>query len=182
MNRMPIRIASAIAELDKAAENYLSARELLEEARVRFRAASESLATTRRMADDLLTSRDLYTWREAHPEVQYAGMGAAYAINSFLSAEAHASAWDTYETKKTYWPWRSLEQIVSGLERGGFEFRSATPGREINAALINLGTVAKHPEEALYAIADAEEILAYNENLHEQWEEHMREEAAKQQK
>ncbi len=52
----------------------------------------------------------------------------------------------------------TLAQIVEELEKGGLEFESRTPGREVNAALINLKGVVKVREG--YALEDHEELFA----------------------
>ena len=54
-------------------------------------------------------------------------------------------------------PEASLTQIQEALDRGGFEFRTSTPLREVNAALINLVGVKKDGD--LYVCTDAEKYL-----------------------
>lgn len=170
--RRAARIEAAISQLDRAAESYLESREELEAARVRFRAASDALANARRMADDLLSSRDLFAWRREHPEVQYAGMSASEAIEELLTGTNENAAWSHCEDEKRPYPaWFTLERIVEALEAGGFEFRSATPLREINAALINLKTVRKHEAAGAYTSADAEEILERTRALYDSLKE-----------
>ncbi len=156
------RVQAAFDELDRAAAEYTEAKRQYEEARVRFEAANKRFGSVRRLADGMLSTRDLMRWRQRHPQVRFAGMTVADAIESYLREHAYdaASAFASKETK-SYQPWAALDTIVRELEEGGFQFRTTSPKREVNATVINLATVTKLKNAPAYKVADADEILQF---------------------
>ncbi|MFN8618779.1 MAG: hypothetical protein U0837_16970 [Dehalococcoidia bacterium] len=164
---MPLpRAQVALDQLNKAAAEYAEAKAKADAAQTLFESAAHSLATTRRLAGDILGWWDLWEWESEHREIRYAGMALGEAITSYLTGEAH-KAGDRYQRgqdEKPH-PWRSLEGIVDALDEGGFQFRTVTPAREANAAITNLKTVTsrKLADTTVYAAADAESILSWYE-------------------
>jgi hypothetical protein len=165
----PRRLQAIQAELDRAADEYMFAKDAYEEARVQFEAARDKFASVRNLATQMLTTYDYSNWELQHQQVRYAVMGIGDAITSVLRSHAFSSAFRHVHTpdQYPYAPFLSLEQIADALERGGFEFRTTATGREINAALINLASVQKD-RSGKYALAGAEEVLEMAKNLKEE--------------
>lgn len=168
------RVEAIEQELDRAAEDYVEAKNEFEGARVRFGVARERFASIKRLAAAMLPSWEFYEWQGNHPNVQYAASPIGEAILSVLQGTAYSRALQHLEKKKgAYWPWMSMDSIIDTLESGGFDFRTTTPAREVNAALIRLEGVRKHEKKGVYAIENAGEIL---ENLTKVYEEALPEE------
>src|SRR5207244_4063766 len=92
------------------------------------------------------------------PSLKYVGEDLGTSIQQLLRGHAYDMAIQYVHGKsKTYVPWMGPTAIASALEDGGFEFNSLSPGREVNAALINLKGIKKKPSQ--YAVEDADEIL-----------------------
>ncbi len=165
------RVKAVLEELDRAAAEYEQAKDVYEDARARYQAAGERFASVRRLAKGGITGMEWFEWLSGHGAVRYAGMSLAEAIGEYLTDVAFQSAAEAASTPDTpttrfsistphqYDPWRSLEQIMTGLEEGGYEFRTQTPGREVNAGLTNLATKVKNDVTGLYATVDHKEIL-----------------------
>jgi hypothetical protein len=51
-----------------------------------------------------------------------------------------------------------LQEIYKQLDKGGYEFRSTSPLREVNAALMQLKTIVKLPNDK-YMRGDASDIF-----------------------
>ena len=155
----PARIQAIKDELESAAREYEVARDAFEKARVHFQVASERLASTKELASLAMDSLDWYRWRKEHFTVRYAANQIGPAIAEVLVDRAFfaASGYVTGEDP-SYSPEITQERIISDLDQGGFEFRSPTPGREVNAALIKMKGRTKMGE-SLYQAEDAEAIL-----------------------
>lgn len=157
--RLP-RSEVALEELGRAADEYAHAKEEADRAQLRFEAAAERMATVRRVVAPILSWQELFEWERAHPQVRYAGSTVGDAIEAYLLDEAYTEAWHCNEDpERRYGPWRTLEDIVRALDVGGFQFKTTTPSREVNAALINLKvTRAGDGNMAVYATPDADQI------------------------
>lgn len=158
MIEKPTRVQAIQHELDTDADNYTHAKSSFDISRVHFEAARDRLAGTKRLASEILDPYEWYTWREEHPHVKYAGTVIGEAILDVLVDYAYGKAFDFLDsTSPTYDPSLTLEEITEALESGGFDFRSSTPAREVNAALIHLTGKVKSARG--YATADAEAIM-----------------------
>jgi len=156
------RVETMKTQLDQVSEEYLNAKEYFDEARVTYEVAREKFASVRRLAVNVLSPQDWYSWRSAHQSVQYTGLKLGDAIEFVLEGRAYEAAQAYWQEiarkgKSGYRPAMTLDQIQEALERGGFEFRSTTPRREVNAALINATTVKK--EKGWFTALRADEIL-----------------------
>lgn len=79
------------------------------------------------------------------------------AIIEALQNAAFEAAATHYRTRQRFDPSVTLERLQEALERGGFEFRTAAPLREVNAGLIHLDGIVK--DGGRYKAADSDEIL-----------------------
>lgn len=160
----PQRIQAILGELNRAAMDYIYAKASYETTRVTFEAAREKFAGVKRLASEMLTSMDWYMWRQEHPNAMYAAMPIGEAILEVLDNHTYAVAFAYAEGgADKFRPFMSMEKIVEALESGGFEFRSTSPLREVNAALINLAGVTK--TSSGYQRDDAEETLKFAQGL-----------------
>lgn len=156
----PSRIRAIKAELEKCANEYQGAKEQLDKAEIEYEAVREKFRYVRKRASELMSDAEWYGWRLAHTHVLYAGTPMGEAIEELL----WSYAWDTAVTAIqstgdiVFEPAKSLQEIYKDLDNGGFEFRSASPLREINAALMQLKTIVKLPTDK-YQRADADEIF-----------------------
>jgi hypothetical protein len=127
-------------------------------ARVHFEAARDRLASTKNLAAEIMDFPDWYNWRYTHTDVKYAAMQIGEAILEVLRdyAWSRAVAFITGEIKG-YKPYKVLGEITKALEEGGFDFRTSTPQREVNAALINLNV---EKWQHMYAVSDKDEWLS----------------------
>ncbi len=177
------RVETMKVQLNQVSEEYLAIKERFDEARVTYEVAREKFASVRRLALNVLSSQDWWTWRSQHKSVQYTGLKLGEAIANLLENHAYdvaANYWTAVarkEKKAEYLPMMGLERIQETLEHGGFEFRTSTPLREVNAALINAPEVEK--DRDLFSAARAKEILAEMEWVREFEEQQMAKEAAK---
>lgn len=153
----PERIKVILAELETTSNEYTVAIRNLQRARGQFEAAREKFTGIRRLASEMLTSYDWYRWREAHPGVRYAGMSIGEAILEALEEVAYTSAFNHVVHQREFSPDMTMDTLVPMLESGGFEFQTATPLRELNAALINLKGVEKSGIDL--RASNADEIL-----------------------
>jgi hypothetical protein len=158
MRMQPERIKAMYDQLQKTSAEYISAKEQLERSRVDFEAAKEKFAGVRRLASGMLTSLDWYKWKERNPQVQYACMSIGEATLQTLRDRAYDSAFN-YMTKEgsEFSPEMTMERILETLESGGFDFYTATPLRELNAALINLKGITK--TDSGFRAEDADDIF-----------------------
>lgn len=161
------RLAAIYDELDKAFGDYRATKETFVDAKVRYESSRERFSGIRKLAADMLTTSQWSAWVEKHPAAKYVGMPIGNAIKETLETNANEWAWtyvsETDPTKKHYWPFMGVERIAEVLERGGYEFRSLTPLREVNAALMKLDGVTK--KGGLYKIATADRILENTQEL-----------------
>ncbi len=159
----PGRVKAITAELEKTAREYTEAKESFEQERVEFEAAREKFAGVRRLASEMLTSQDWHIWRQNHESVKFAAMPIGEAIIEVLRDYAYGAAVDFLTSSdnqddQEFSPNLTTEKIVETLEAGGFEFRTTSPLREVNAALIKLDGVTKL-ELGGYQVANTGEIL-----------------------
>ena len=118
----------------------------------------ERFARTKELAAAMMGAA-WYQWQATHPDVAFTGTQIGDAILNVLAKRAVDAAYQfAREETKQYFAAMGLDQIVEAMESGGFEFNSATPGREVNAALINLARVNK-PSAGTYTIVEADEVL-----------------------
>jgi len=137
-------------ELDSAATNYAEARVELETARTRFEIAKQRLNTVRELSRDIMNGTTYWNIMGKHPDVAYAGATLGDAVNRVLRNFGYGAFYSIYEEldklKKFEVPYMHLAQIVAALDKGGFDFTSAYPTREVNAALIHLAGIEKRPK------------------------------------
>jgi len=156
---MANRIQAILSELERSRREYVEAKEQLDTARAIFETAREKFATVKRLASEMLPWIEWYEWEQQHQDVALAGMPIGEAILSILRTKTAEAAFTCAANPEAKFdPDMILDEIVEALESRGFEFRSATPGREVNAALINLEGVKKGRLGA-YRAADADETL-----------------------
>jgi hypothetical protein len=158
------RVETMKAQLDLVSAEYLEAKEQFDVARVNYEVAREKFSGVRRLAMSVQSNNDWYKWRHDHQGVQYSGLRLGEAIADVLENRAYEAAAEYWKIKATdeparYFPLLSLERIQENLERGGFEFRTATPLREVNAALINAPAETIKKEKHGFLAARADEIL-----------------------
>ncbi len=155
----PERIKAIFEELEKSSADYLATKQKFDRSRVEFEAARKRFAGVRRLASEMLTTRDWRLWKSTHPQVQYVGMAIGDAIGRALEDRAWDSAFRHAENRNyEFSPEMTMDRLMETLEAGGFEFQSATPLRELNAALINLKGITKTSRG--FRVSDAEDILA----------------------
>lgn len=154
------RIQAILEQLDSAADEYIGARAQIEKARINFELAREKLTLVKRVALEAMDISELAGWTVRHESVQYAGSSIGDAITEVLTAAARQATF-AFMNKKAdrFDPVLSLEQIEERLEQGGFEFRSVTPKREINAALLKLDSASKVDDGRGYKFGDAWDVL-----------------------
>ncbi len=154
------RVQAIYDQLDKACQEYVDAKLIFERARVNFEAARERFGGIKKLAASMLTFRDLDAWYENHKDVAYAGMSIGDAILDMLRDRAWQAAGDYTEGKaKKFSPWITLDGIVECLEGGGFEFKTATPLREVNGAVMRLTGITKVGRA--YQISETDETFGY---------------------
>ena len=159
MSETPVirRKGVMLEQLNKASEEYVATREAFDAARIEYDVAREKFASVRRLAGNVLGPSDWWSWRFTHDTVQFTGLKIGEAIVEALQGHAYSSAWKHYHRKEPYRPTMTLEQLQETIERGGLEFRSGAPLREVNAALMNLPRVER--VGVGYRVKDYEEIL-----------------------
>ena len=156
----PPRVKAIKAELDKTAKEYLVAKQALDIARITFESARERYSGLKKHANSILQGTAWYEWQYNHRDVQYAATQIGSAIADVLWNHAFMVSYECSKNNSPYdeyEPSMSIQEIASALEEGGFDFRSTTPMREVNAALIQLKNVVKL-ESGDYQIEDAKSI------------------------
>ena len=154
------RIAAMLAQLDQTSAEYIAAKDEFDSARVGYEVAREKFASVRRIAKDALSKHEWQFWLLEHANVQYSGLKIGEAIIQALESYAWTAASRFHGKEQTvpiFDPSMTLEHLQRALEYGGFEFRTTTPLREVNAGLMNLAEVTK--EENGYKHKDADTIL-----------------------
>lgn len=113
------------------------------------------------MAQAMIGQREWMKWSEAHPNLEYTGSPLGTAIFGMLTFNAWITAAEySRKASKQFNPSMNLEGISLKLEEGGYEFKSTTPLRETNAALIKLKGVVK-TKSGTYQVEDADTYLGY---------------------
>lgn len=162
----PRRVQAVLLQLDRVASDYKEAKESFESARVEFEAAREKFASVKQLAAGMLTSNDWWAWQQQNQSVKYAAMPIGDAILESLREHTFAAAWRSVEGEQaSFMPHCSMDELVAQLEAGGFDFRSSTPRREVNAALLNLNGVAKDGE--MYLLDEADKMLHFVQSMHD---------------
>ena len=155
------RVEAMLEELNKTVVDYSQAKEQYDTARIAYEVAREKFASVRRLATAVLSRSDWWTWRTEHEIVQYTGLKIGEAIVEALYDCAYTSAWGHHHKNKPYEPAMTLEELQESMERGGFEFRTTAPLREVNAALIQFVRDERVVKEGRnYRLADSDEVLA----------------------
>jgi hypothetical protein len=152
------RLQAVETELNRCANEYLRAKGAFEKVQMEYQLAKERFATVRRVASEVFDTGDWMDWEEEHPDVRFAGLDVGEAIIEMLRRKAYDSATAHFEENKKYKAGMYQFQIVNVLQEGGYDFKSTTPGREVNAALIQLKGVRKSAD-GIYEIADSQTIL-----------------------
>lgn len=158
-----VRANVILEELAKAYAAYRNSRQAAITTATVARSDREKFAGLSGLAEEMLSKKEWSEWQDAHPDVRFMGMNLGTAILEALTATAVESAWSFYAAvapaiPKPFNPWMTVDELVSVLENGGFEFRSITPAREINAALMKLDGVEKRDDmgTAKYKMSDAD--------------------------
>ena len=160
MARPPERIAAVYDEVDKAHSDYLEAKAAYIDAQVRYESARERFSGLCRLAAEMLPTGAWNQWQDRHPEIRFFGLAIGDSIVKILDAHAFEAAWDfAYGKSKEFRPHLSADEIQTKLEEGGFEFKGATPLREVNGALMKLEGATK--EQGRYRAADAKATLEW---------------------
>jgi hypothetical protein len=154
------RVKAILEQLEGAAQDYVIARADFERSKTTLEAAREKLSAVKRIAMDVLDRPQWYGWQNQHEEVRYAGTSIGDAIRSALWKTAADAARAILNKKATiFYPALGLDEIAEVLESGGFEFRTATPKREIHAACIKLDGVQRDEDSGRIQLTDAYEVL-----------------------
>lgn len=165
------RIEAILSELERDSTDYVVAKQEFDAKRVRYEAARDRLAATKKLASDMMDGRQWYMWRAEHPDVKFSATAMKDAIMELLSDYAFECALKVARAEGSggglmlYSPFLDLDEITARLESGGFSFRSSTPAREVNAALINLHVVK---EFGRYAAADKDDALLFARSVAEE--------------
>lgn len=156
--RQSPRVRAIQAELDKSAGEYLQVKQQYEMARIAFEAARERFSGVRRLANEVLTPEDWFDWKFKNESVQLAALPIGEAIMEGFWSHTFDTAYAHVVKHKEFKPQMSLHELCQLLEKGGYDFRTTTPLREINGALMNLNGLVKL-ETGEYQREDAAEIL-----------------------
>lgn len=157
----PPLLQTVWAELQRDASEFQDARTRFEQARYQVEIARRRYAATMKLADETMTAEDRRLWYESHPNMEYLGRKIGDAIDTALMGYAfdQAKAYVTGDVPN-FDPALTIDAIMMLLERGGFEFSSVTPLREINGALINLKYIKK-VRYRRYRHVDADAALSF---------------------
>jgi hypothetical protein len=144
MGLLSERLRAVLEQLEEAASDYQLAKSETDRPLVRFDMALERFKVAKQRASQMMSSLDLYAWGMEHPQIRYTGSAIGDAIIHVLQSHAYDQAGMVARNEtKTFSPFLNLESITEKLDLGGYEFRTPTPAREVNAALINLEGVVK---------------------------------------
>ena len=155
---LPGRVQAILDELSRATHEYVEVKHTFDQARGQFEIAREKFGTVKRLAAEMLPWLEWSFWQEEHPDVKFAGIPIGEAILAALRDHALKVAYEhVNHPSENFVPEMTPDLLVEALESGGFEFRSATPLREINAAVINRKGIIKRASG--YRIEDADQIL-----------------------
>jgi len=163
-----IRAAAIVSELGRAASEYQDALREFEITRQRLEVAKEKFAGVRRLAPDVLSPREWSEWQYNHEDLWLVGMDIGEAIRQTLHIRATSSAMESLDSKgeKRWDPSMATWEVVEALVEHGFEFRTATPRREVHAALLHLKS-AKKMGEGRYALKEADAVYSDMKNSYE---------------
>lgn len=153
------RIKAMRDELDAAASAYIRAKDVFERHRVQFDTERHRFMGVRELARGVMSEAHWARWRSEHPQVRYAAMPIGEAILAALYDYAWNRAQREYDGDSEATPYCEMDDIIRLLEKGGFDFRSTTPGREVNAALRNLAGIDR-AKDGSYAVANYDRVLA----------------------
>lgn len=155
-----MRVQTVIAELDRAALEYVTAKNNFERARIAFEVAKTKFAGIRQLATHMLSPQDWAAWHQRNQGIRFAAISTGDAVMIVLRSHAYNQALAHFNSggKHKFAPAMPLQAIATTLEQGGFDFQSSAPLREINAALINLQNVTK-TESGLYEASDAQSLF-----------------------
>lgn len=157
--QQPSRIQAIKAELDRSVAEYLRAKDEFERTQVEFETAREKLGGITRLASEMLDTLDWIMWQITHPNIRFVAMPIGDAILGALQTKASTAANEILnDPKQEFHPAMFLGEICKELDKGGFMFRTPTPMREANAALMNLKGVTK-TQDGWYQIENAQTIL-----------------------
>jgi exonuclease VII small subunit len=157
MKKSP-RLQSIEKELERAEAEYATAKEVYADARVRLEAAIEGLAGARRIAVGGMHPFDLLTRGLIKPDFRFVGMNLKDAIVNVLQKKAWIAATEALKSNIEFDPCMDVYEMGDELEEGGFDFRTSSPSREINAALMQLKGITKL-EDGSYHIENAQDVL-----------------------
>ncbi len=148
--------ATVWKELDGAAAEYGQAKRAFDAARVRYEVAKRRLEVTKELASEAMPAGEWGAWLHRHSDVKYAGVPIGEAILDHIKSDTRRFYENASDEEFDHTPIFRLDDIRGALARGGFEFKTLTPLREINAALINLAGVEKSGD--YYRAGDADEV------------------------
>ena len=157
-----LRVRTILGELEKATAEFTEAKEQHVSSQARYDATRDKFITMRQLASEALSRTDWREWERGHHDVKYVGMQISEAIVGVLETHAYSSAFNHLDSKDgqtRYAPEMHVDRLVEELESGGFEFRSSTPGREINAAVLNRQDIEKVGRTGAYRTARYDELL-----------------------
>ena len=154
--------------LQEAKKKLLQKKEVLENARVEYETTKEEFSAIRRVASEIFTGYQMYGWQNKNQDVQFIGVPIGDAIIDLLRARAQKTADDhIQDSRHNFKPSLTMEQITNLLEDSGFEFRTLTPRREVNAAVRHLKGIER-TSSGMYQIADAKGLLQRTKELMEE--------------
>lgn len=131
-------------KLQSAIDEYKAARAQYELARMEFELARERYLRTKDMAFEMMPLKERLESFELYADLQFLGENIGDAIRKIMVDACVRMCMDFVVGKSaTYEPCLSVEDLVKALKDRGFEFKSATPGREVNAALMRLYGIKK---------------------------------------
>lgn len=145
-------------ELDAATKEYGEAKNLFDGARIRFEVAKRRLEATKQLASEVIPQAVWENWLSSHRPVKYAGASIGEAAVDYILSATHDFYENATDSQFDHRPLFRLDDIRQGLVRGGFEFRTLTPNRELHASLIKQTEVKK--EYDYYVAMNAAEIAA----------------------
>ena len=161
MTTNAVRVQTILRQLEEAASQYTVAKDAFVAAQVEYEVARERFARTKDMAMAMIGPSEWMQWSEDHPDLEYTGTSLGDAITRMLNVHAWNLAYE-YDPRsnRPFNPSMALETIAENLEAKGYEFNSATPLRETNAALMKLKGVIKTKHNT-YQTEDSALILEF---------------------
>jgi len=146
--------ATILVEFHQSVKEYVEVKQEFDKIRAKLGTKWEKLKAVKSLLADCLPGTELTKIDVYYPNIRFVAMPIGDAIKATLQRHAFVSAKNHIQNPLTpYKPALGLEEIYRILDAGGFEFQSATPRREINAALMRLQGV-EPLENGRYQIAD----------------------------